>query len=240
MGIPFLRGRAPERDEPSLAVVNQALADRQPQDELLGRQVVGVVPNSPQWSLTESPRPFLYQIATQFDEPIAALAIRTKGPAADFASQVSETIQRLNPDLPPIAAQTGAQRLRLWLEPQRAAALLLGTLSLAALALAITGLYALLAQVLVQRTPEIAVRVALGASRRRVLALLLRQSAIPVAAGTAAGMAASAALARLVGELDAPTLLAIVALIATVSAAATAIPAYRALRIDPASALRSE
>jgi predicted permease len=245
MGIPLLRGREPQRDEPALAIVNQALADhlwpnREPQDELLGRQVVGVVPNAPQWSLTESPRPFLFQIATQFDQPIAALAIRTAGPSANFATQVSETIQRLNPDLSPIAVQTGAQRLRIWLEPQRAAALLLGTLGLAALALAITGLYALLAQLLVQRTPEIAVRVALGASRRRVLALLLRQSAIPVAAGTAAGIAASAALARLLGELDAPTLLAIVALIATVSAAATAIPAYRALRIDPASALRNE
>jgi len=247
MGIPLLRGRAPDGDEASLAVVNQALADRQPTDELLHRQVVGVVPNAPQWSLAESPRPFFYQIATQFDQPIAALAIRTAGPPVNFAAKVTQTIQRLNPELPPIAAQTGEQRLRMWLEPQRAAALLLGTLGLAALALAITGLYALLAQLLVQRTPEIAVRVALGAPRRKVIALLLRQSAIPVAAGTATGIAASAIVAHVlaagigaIGELDAVTLVAIVALLTTVGAAATSIPAYRALRIDPASALRSE
>ena len=175
------------------------------------------------------------------------LAIRTTGPPANFAASVSHAIQRLDPDLPVITAETGQQRLRMWLEPQRAAALLLGTLGLAALGLAITGLYALLAQFLVQRTPEIAVRVALGASRSGVLALLFRQSAIPVAVGTAVGIAASAAVARLlaagigaIGELDALTLIAIVALLTAVGAAATAIPAYRGLRIDPASALRSE
>ena len=80
-----------------------------------------------------------------------------------------------------------------------------------------------------------------------MLVLLLRQSAILIAAGTAAGIAASAVVARLLaavggplGSLDAPALFAIVVLLATVGAAATALPAYRALRIDPASALRSE
>jgi putative ABC transport system permease protein len=130
----------------------------------------------------------------------------------------------------------------LWLEPQRAAAVLLGVLGFAALGLAVTGLYALLAQLLVQRTAEIAVRVALGASRGAVLALLLRQSAILIVAGTALGVGASAGVARVLaaGILDTPTVLAIAGLLATVGVAATAVPAYRALRIDPASALRSE
>jgi len=251
MGIALLRGRQPRPTEGS-TVVNQTLARRLwPNRDGLGEFLLGpvnaVAANGKYWSLIESPRPFLYQVSAQFDQPSACLVIRTEGPAANFAAQVSQTFQSLNPNLPAITAETGHQRLEVWLEPQRAAALLLGTLGFAALGLAITGLYALLAQLLVQRTPEIAVRVALGASRSGVLSLLLRQSAILVVAGTALGMAASAAVARLlsagigaIGELDAPTLLAIVTLLTAVGAAATAIPAYRALRIDPASALRSE
>jgi hypothetical protein len=128
--------------------------------------------------LTGCPRAFLHQISPQFDGPSVSLAIRTEGAPASLAAEVSQAIQRLNPDLPAITAETAQLRLRMWLEPQRAAALLLGVLGFAALGLVITGLYALLAQLLVQRTPEIAVRVALGASRDAVLVLLLRQSAI--------------------------------------------------------------
>src|SRR5205823_2852443 len=133
-------------------------------------------------------------------------------------------------------------------EPQRAAAVLLSILGLMALGLAITGLYALLAQSVAQRTPEIAVRVALGATRLAVAGLLLRQSALLVFAGMAAGLGASAAVARLlasltgqVNPLDGITLMAVADLLAAVgAAAATLVPAYRAMRIDPVSALRAE
>jgi predicted permease len=256
MGIPLLRGSLPDSDQ-AAAIVNQTLAERLwPHQDALGKSlhadrvelaVIAVAANGKYWSLSEAPRPFLYRMAPKFPTGPAAIAIRTKGPAADFAVPVSQEIARLDRDLAPVAVKTGGQRLRAWLEPERASAILLGTLGFAALALAITGLYALLAQLLVQRTPEIAVRVALGASRRRVLSLLLRQSAILMAAGTAIGIAASAAVERLlaagageIGGLDASTLFAIIGLLAAVSAAATAIPAYRALSIDPSAALRSE
>jgi predicted permease len=249
MAIPLLEGRQPEPGEDKVVVVNRALSDRlrSHNTQFQSQAIIAAAANSKYWSLTESPRPFVYQIASHFDYPAVDIAIRTQGPASSFVAPLTQTLQRLNPDLPPLTVQTGDEHLRMRLSPQRAAALLLGTLGFAALALAITGLYALLAQLLVQRTPEIAVRVALGASRRRVLALLLRQSAVLAATGTAVGIAASAAVARAlaagigaIGKLDAATLLAIVALLATVSAAATAVPAYRALRIDPARALRNE
>jgi ABC-type antimicrobial peptide transport system permease subunit len=125
--------------------------------------------------------------------------------------------------------------------------MLLSILGLMALGLAITGLYALLAQVVAQRTPEIAVRVALGATRLAVAGMLLRQSALLIFAGTAAGIAASAAVARLlaglagqVNPLDGITLISVATLLATVGAAATVVPAYRALCIDPVNALRTE
>jgi predicted permease len=247
LGIPLLQGRQPDRDDTGNSVFNQALAARTNRAQPVFGPMIGIAANSKYWSLAESPRPFVYRIATGADSPTDCLAVRTRGPAAEFAGAVSQAIQNLNPDLPPMVAQTGQQRLRLWLEPQRAAALLLAVLGFAAIALAITGLYALIAQLLAQRTGEIAVRVALGATRRSVLRLLLGQGAILVAGGTILGIGAATFLARVlasgmgaIGTLDAETLAAIVVLLAAVAAAATAIPAYRALRIDPASALKSE
>jgi hypothetical protein len=267
MGIRLLSGRRPESQERDVSrvdvsmvdvsmvdvsMVNQALMDelrsgqRRLDDPQLG-QVAGVVANSKYWSLDESARPFVYRISATFDQPAVCLAIRSKGPAGNLAARVNRTIQRLNGELPPVAAQTGQQRLRMWLEPQRAAALLLGVLGFAALGLAIAGLYGLLAQLLVQRTSEIAVRVALGSSRGGVLWLLLRQSAVLLSLGMALGLAATLVVAKAlaaalgaIGGLGAPTMLAVVTLLAAVGAGATAFPAYGALRIDPASALRRE
>jgi putative ABC transport system permease protein len=146
-----------------------------------------------------------------------------------------------------MSVRTAGERLQAWIEPQRASAVLLSVLGLMALSLAVTGLYALLAQVVSQRSPEIAVRVALGASRRAVAGMLLRQSAVLVAAGTAAGLALSVAVTRLlagaaggVDPLDGITLISVSVLLGAVGTAATLVPAYRALRIDPVSALRAD
>jgi ABC-type antimicrobial peptide transport system permease subunit len=153
----------------------------------------------------------------------------------------------LNPDLPEMSIRTGEDTLHTWLEPQRAAAVVLSLLGMAALGLATTGLYALMAQTVAQRAPEIAVRIALGASRTTVVGMLLRQAGLLIATGTSLGIAASAVVARLlatlageVSPLDGAPLLAVAVLLAAVGAAATLVPAYRALHIDPASALRSD
>jgi len=258
MGIPLLRGREPLPGEPNVVVVNDAFARRfWPGQDPIGKsirlesgqplqQVVGLTPTGKYWSLDEPPRPFIYQISGQLAEPFLCLVIRTQTPGS-LAPHVRQEIQQLNPDLPSVSVQTAQERLRAWLEPQRAGAVLLSILGLSALGLAVTGLYALLAQLVTQRAPEIAVRVTLGASRASVAGLLLRQSAILILVGTAAGIAASAAVARLlasltgnVGPLDRITLIGVVALLAAVGAAATIVPTWRALRIDPASALRTE
>lgn len=259
MGIPLLRGREPQPEERNAVIVNTALARRLwPNQDPIGQsirlgnaspllQVIALTATGKYWSLTEPARPFLYQISGHASGPILCLAIRTQGPPTALAASVSEEIQRLNPDLPAMRVQTEKERLRAWLEPQRAAALLLSILGMAALGLAITGLYALLAQLVAQRTPEIAVRVALGASRTAAIGMLLRRSALLVLAGTAAGIAASAAVARLlaslagqVNPLDGITVAGVVVLLAIVGAAATLAPAYRAVSIDPVAALRAE
>ena len=259
MGIPLLAGRAPQSGERDGIVVNAALARRfWPGQDPIGKtlrigsnqalqQVVGLTPTGRYWSLTEPPRPFLYEFASQPEAESLWLAIRAQGTPRSLTAQVADEIQRLDPDLPPMRIQSEREKLRIWLEPQRAAAVLLSILGIAALGLAITGLYALLAQLVAQRTPEIAVRVALGASRASVAGMLLRRSALLVAPGAVLGLAASVAVARLlaslsgqVNPLDAVTAIAVAALLLTVAAAATLAPAYRALSIDPVRALRVE
>lgn len=259
MGIPLLRGREPLADERNVAIVNEAFARRfWPGHDPIGKSiqlesgtamqlVIGLTATGKYWALDEPARPFIYQISGQLAEPSMGLAIRTHLPPASLAPRIRHEIQRWNEELPAVSVRTANERLRAWLEPRRAAAVLLSILGLAALGLAITGLYALLAQLVAQRAPEIAVRVALGASRMAVAGMLLRQSALLILGGTAVGMAASAAVARLLasvtgqaGALDGVTLIGVAALLAAVGAAATLAPAYRALRIDPVSALRSE
>ena len=259
MGIRLVRGREPGPEERNAAVVNEALARwLWPGQDPVGRvvrlgndhapwQVTGVAATGKYWSLNEPARPFLYRSSGQQAAPVACLAIRTLGPPGALARAIGREIERLDPDLPATKVETEDERLRGWLAPQRAAAMLLSILGLAALGLAITGLYALLAQLVAQRAPEIAVRMALGASRAEVAGMLLKRSALMILAGAVVGVAASTATDRLLGglagevhPLDAATLAGIVILLAVVGAAATLAPAWRAIRIDPAMALRAE
>jgi predicted permease len=258
MGIRLLRGREPQSDERNVVIVNEALARRLwPDQDPTGKsirlegqplqRVIGLTATGRYWSLAEPARPFVYRISGQLADPIACLAIRIEGPPRSLAARVTQEIQESSRDLPAITVQTAQERLGAWLEPQQAAAVLLSILGLAALGLAITGLYALLAQMVIQRAPEIAVRMTLGATRVAVVGMLLRQSALLVFTGTATGIAASAAVSRLlaslsgaVSPLDGITLIGVAALIAAVGAAATLVPAYRAASVDPVSALRVE
>jgi predicted permease len=253
MGIRLVRGREPLPDERDVAVVNEALAQRLwPNQDPIGktvtrRLVIAVAVNSKYWSLNEAPRPFLYRIAAQSSDSQLFLAIRANGSPKSLATRVGREVQVLNPDLPEMSIRTGEETLHTWLEPQRAAALMLSLLGMAALGLATTGLYALLAQTVAQRAPEIAVRIALGATRTTVVGMLLRQAGLLIFAGTSLGIAASAGVARLlatlagqVSPLDGAIMLAVAVLLAAVGTAAMLVPAYRALRIDPASALRSD
>ncbi len=116
-----------------------------------------------------------------------------------------------------------------------------------ALLLAAVGLYGVVAYAMARRTREMAVRLALGASRRRLVTLILGEGAIWTCAGLAAGLAGAAVLSRYlesllfhVGRYDALTFIAVVALLSVVALAASAIPALRAARVDPMLALRSE
>ena len=147
------------------------------------QQVIGLTATGKYWSLAEPARPFLYRSPANGDAVSVPGDPHKRAPRS-LAPRVAQEIQRVNQDLPPMPVQTAQERLRAWLEPERAAAMLLSILGLAALGLAITGLYALLAQLVAQRAPEIATRVALGASRAAVAGMLLRQSGLLILAGS--------------------------------------------------------
>jgi putative ABC transport system permease protein len=131
--------------------------------------------------------------------------------------------------------------------PQRMGAMLLGFFSAVALLLAVIGIYGVAAYVAAQRTREIGIRLALGATRREIGRLVVRQGASPVAAGVVAGLGLALWAGRLAGALlydvsprDPLTFVAVAAILALAGIAATYVPARRAARVDPVAALRHE
>jgi putative ABC transport system permease protein len=140
-----------------------------------------------------------------------------------------------------------SQLVALNVEGRRFQALLTGAFAVSALLLASLGMFGVLAYSVEQRRREFAIRVALGAQRGRVLAIIVRQGLLPAVAGLAAGMAASFTGANLlrglvvgVSPLDAVTLASVAAVIMLVATMACYIPARRALSTDPVMALRAE
>ena len=154
----------------------------------------------------------------------------------------------MDEDLPLSSVRTADDQIQAWLEPAREGARLLSILGTLALALALTGVYGLLAQLVAQRTPEIAIRVALGASRRSVIGLVFRQSGLLVAAGVTLGIGGAAATTRLfaslisgVGATDVVTLAAVSVVMIVTGIVATLVPAYRGRSgSEPAQVLRAE
>jgi ABC-type antimicrobial peptide transport system permease subunit len=131
--------------------------------------------------------------------------------------------------------------------PRKFTFVLLGTFAMLAAALAVVGLYAVLAHLVADRTREIGIRAALGADRARVVRFVVRQGAVLVGGGIVAGLLGAAALTRLVASLlsgvserDPITFTAVPLLLAFVAMLATLVPAWRAARVDPVIALRSE
>jgi predicted permease len=264
MGIRLVRGRNFLAHERNTVIVNEAMARRfWPNQDTIGKTillrrggpqqaVVGIAKDGKYWSLGDAAQPFLY---LPFDRASLAgvnalnlyLLVRTAPPPEAMIARVREAIQKLDPDLPGSSVRTANGQIQNWLEPARAGARLLSILGTMALALALTGVYGLLAQLVAQRTPEIAIRVALGASRRSVVAMVFRQSGLLLAAGVALGIAGAAVTTRLsaslisgVGAMDVVTLAAVAAVMILTGIAATLVPAYRAVRIQPAQVLRAE
>ena len=261
LGIALVEGRDfTERDTPQapdVAIVNETMARRywSGRSAIGGRvhagprtlEVVGVVRDGKYSSLTEQARPFMYMPVQQWYRPDMILHVKTAGDPLALVAPVQQIVRQLDPNLPIFDTQSMAEHLELALFVQRMAASLLGGFGVLALLLATIGLYGVIAAGVAQRAPEIGMRMALGASRRDILALVLRQGLVVTAGGIVIGLAGSLAATRLfksqlvgVSATDVPSFLATSVLLVAVAALATYLPARRAASIDPLSALRQE
>lgn len=265
LSIPLRRGRLlDERDRedaPPAAVISESLARRRlPGLDPIGRRlrigegplytVVGVVGDVKQTSLAlQDEADAVYVTAAQwrFADRAMSLAVRARGDAAALAPAVRRAVWSVDQEQPIVRVATMEDLVAASEAQRRFALIVFEAFALAALALAAVGIYGVLAGAVAERRREIGVRSALGASRRRILALVVRRGMTLTALGTALGVAGAAAASRAiaaqlygVSRLDPLTYLGVIALLAAVAMGACALPAWRAARVDPAITLRAE
>ncbi len=270
MGIPLLRGRFLDaRDTtgaPTAVVVSESLAKRKfPGQDPVGRgmrigpgvgntkepwaTIVGVVGNVRQTSLALNDTDAVYITPTQWYwvDSRMSLLIRARGDAAALAPAIRAAIWSVDKDQP-IVRVAMMESLVAASEAQRRFALtVFESFALVALALAATGIFGVLSGSVTERTREIGLRAALGATRGNLVALVLRQgltlTCLGVVIGLAGAMAASQALITLlygVTRMDPVTYLGVVVLLVAVSGVACWLPAWRAAQVDPSITLRAE
>ena len=210
-------------------------------------RIVGVVRDIKTRSLTSEPRPFFYIPQSQFYVSDQYLHIKTAGPPHGLLPQVRGVVAALDPNIPLTDIRTMDERVTAYLSEESARASFVNTFSLLALLLASVGLYGVMSFAVGQRTHEIGIRMALGAQRAGILAMILRQGLGVTAIGAVVGLAASFALTRFLESMlygvtatDPLTYAGVTAMLLLTAALACLVPARRAARVEPMIALRYE
>jgi predicted permease len=211
-------------------------------------QVIGVVKDAKYKSLRETSRRAFY--LSYFQDPGAGpltFLLRTAGSPTSFGSAIERTVRELNPGLQVVGLKTMDDVVNESLAQERFVAQLAGFFSLFALVLACVGLYGIMSYAVTRRTNEIGIRMALGARSAHVVRLVMRETMQLVAAGVAIGLGVALAATRLIANLlygvtpnDPVTMAAAALLMIAVAALAGYLPARRASRVDPMTALRYE
>jgi putative ABC transport system permease protein len=266
MQIPLKRGRVlDERDSanaPHVAVISESLAlsqfhgrDGIGERLLLGPPnnpwytVVGIVGNVRQTSLALSEPDAVYITPAQswFADESLSLLVRTRGDTPALASAVREAIWSVDRDQAIVRIVAMSRLREISVAQRRFVSILFETFGLAALLLAATGIYGILSSTVAERTREIGVRAALGATRRQILGLVLRQGMTMTALGLVTGLGGALLSSRVVASLlygvsrlDPITYTAVSALLVLTAAIACLVPACRAANIDPVQALRNQ
>ncbi len=263
VGIALVRGRdfaeSDHVEAPHVVVVNETMA-RQfwPDQEAIGKrfkffgqdwwnEVVGVARDSKYNFIGEDATPQIYLSLRQTYAPAVSLQVRSGGDPSAALGMARQQVQGMDRSLPITNVFTYASILDQNLWAPRTGAYLLGVFGLLSLGLAVIGIYGVMSYSVSQRTRELGVRMALGAGQSDVLRLVVRQAALLSGAGIVVGLALSLAASRLVANLlfdmsarDPLTFVGVPLLLAAAALLASLKPAWRATRVDPTIALRSE
>jgi predicted permease len=263
LDIPIVEGRgfaeSDTRDAPVVAVINQSMARRfWPGGSAVGRtfelwfggqkvQVVGVVRDYKLHTIAEQTAPYVHFAIAQRGSSYRHLVARTRGNAAQLVSTIRRELLAMEPNLVFLTSETMDDAVSMALLPQRVAASLVAGFGAVGTLLAAIGLYGVIAFSVSRRTREIGVRVAVGAGRRDVLGLVLREGMTLAVIGAVSGMLVAAAIAQGlqgvlygVGAFDLVAWGVALTVLLSAAAAANLVPAMRAIRLDPVTALRTE
>jgi predicted permease len=264
LGIPLVMGRdLTEHDDHSstrVTIINETAARTFfPNQNPIGKrftttpggkdsiEIVGVVRDAKYDSVREPAPPTMYDSFIQTPRASAFLTLRTEGLPSAIAPAVRQTIHDAAPNLPIVTITTQMESIERRFRQERLFAQAYALFGGIALLLAAVGLFGLMSYNVARRTPELGIRMALGAQRGRVLGMVMMESMLLVAIGVIAGVSVALAAGRFVSTLvfglsatDAATILIAAGVLGVVSALAAYLPARRASRVDPAIALRAE
>jgi putative ABC transport system permease protein len=268
LGIPLVRGRwltsSDAEDRPRVVLINDTLARQYfPGEDPLGKRfkippdstnpwltIVGIVHDVKHNSLAAPAPPQLYVSYLQMADTQMTLVIRTSGDPLQVVAAARNEVRSVDPDQPVANVRTMEKIVAASVARPRVNMLLLGIFAAVALVLAAVGLYGVISYSVGQRAHEIGIRMALGAKRSDVLGMVLRQGMTLVAAGLAAGLAVALIMSRMLASLSSllyevsatdPVILAgVVLVLAAAATVACTLPALKATRVDPVTALRCE
>jgi predicted permease len=263
MGISLVDGRdftPQDGKESRVVIINETFARRfWPGQSAVGKrisrnkaegpfwEVIGVAKDGKYWTLGEDPTSFVYFPLMRDYESSASLIVSTTMDPKSMVNEIRREVLKMDPNLPVFDAKTMDEHMRLSMLPLKAGAWVAGSFGLLALTLAGLGIYGVMAYSVSQRTREIGIRMALGATSWNVLAVVLKQGVGLALIGLGIGLAGSFALTQLMSSVlygvsatDFITFSAVSALLGAGILAACYVPARRASRVDPMIALRYE
>ena len=272
LAIPLLRGRffndQDLEDTPQVAVINQAAARTYwPGQDPLGKRVrlrldardpsnsgtppwttiVGVIADARTESLADAVIPQIYRSVYQRPAKDLAIFLRGQLDPSTISARVRQQVQSIDPELPVFHAETLDDMLAASLSVRRFSMEMVGVFAATALLLAGLGIYGTISYVVNEQRREIAIRLALGAQRGKILKMVLRRGLRLAAAGAAMGVAGALMVSHLMAGLlygvspnDLPTFAGVTLVLTSVALAASYFPALRAMRLDPITTLQSE
>lgn len=252
-----------ERDNatsPDVAIINEMCARRffsghnpihkrisPPLDKPEWTEIVGIVADVPQLGIEKPVLPEIFYPLPQAEVPWLTVVVRTKGDPLSYTNALQAEIQKVDPEVAVFLPKTMDQVMRAQLGWRVFQTSLVGVFATLAMLLASIGIYAVVAYSVTQRVNEIGIRMALGAGKKDILRVVVRQGATPALSGAVIGALCSLTISKVLSQLlygvkstDMPTYLLVIAVFVAVASVASYLPARRAAGLDPSRALRYE